>query len=99
MVVAGATASVRHLKVSQKERQAHADRVAEVRARFDALGIPHVQNPGHIIPVIVGDAVKCKFISDILMRDYGIYIADQLSHGAARHGAFAHHPVAGSFPS
>jgi 5-aminolevulinate synthase len=65
---------VRHLKVSQQERQAHADRVAEVRARFDALGIPHVQNPGHIIPVIVGDAVKCKFISDILMRDYGIYI-------------------------
>ena len=74
VVVAGATASVRHLKVSQKERQAHADRVAEVRARFDALGISHVQNPGHIIPVIVGDAVKCKFISDILMRDYGIYI-------------------------
>jgi len=33
-----------------------------------------VQNLGHIIPVIVGDAVKCKFISDILMRDYGIYI-------------------------
>ena len=74
VVVAGATASVRYLKVSQQERQDHADRVAEVRARFDALGIPHVQNPGHIIPVIVGDAVKCKFISDILMRDYGIYI-------------------------
>ncbi len=74
VVVAGATASVRHLKVSQQERQAHADRVAEVRVRFDALGIPHVQNSGHIIPVIVGDAVKCKFISDILMRDYGIYI-------------------------
>jgi 5-aminolevulinate synthase len=73
-VVAGATASVRHLKASQKERQAHAERVAEVRARFDALGIPHVENPGHIIPVIVGDAMKCKFISDILMKDYGIYI-------------------------
>ena len=73
-VAAGATASVRHLKASQEERQAHAERVAEVRARFDALGIPHVQNPGHIIPVIVGDAMKCKFISDILMKDYGIYI-------------------------
>ena len=73
-VAAGATASVRHLKASQEERQAHVERVAEVRARFDALGIPHVQNPGHIIPVIVGDAVKCKFISDILMKDYGIYI-------------------------
>ena len=73
-VVAGATASVRHLKESQKERQAHAERVAEVRARFDAIGIPHVRNPGHIIPVIVGDAMKCKFISDILMKDYSIYI-------------------------
>ena len=73
-VVAGAAASVRHLKNSQIERQTHKERVAEVRARFDELGIPHTTNAGHIIPVIVGDAMKCKYISDILMKDYGIYI-------------------------
>jgi len=73
-VAAGATASIRHLKTSQVERDAHQARVAEVRARLDALGIPHEANPSHIIPVMVGDPVKCKFISDVLMRDYGIYI-------------------------
>lgn len=73
-VVAGAAASVRYLKQSQIERQTHKERVAEVRARFDELGIPHTANAGHIIPVIVGDAVKCKYICDILLKDYGIYI-------------------------
>ena len=73
-VAAGAAASVRHLKASSTERQTHANRVAEVRARLDALGIPHVENPSHIIPVMVGDPVKCKYISDLLLKDHGIYI-------------------------
>ncbi|ABG33246.1 5-aminolevulinate synthase [Roseobacter denitrificans] len=73
-VAAGAAASVRHLKTSQAERNAHQDRVAAVRARLDALGIPHEMNPSHIIPVMVGCPVKCKYISDILMRDFGVYI-------------------------
>lgn len=73
-VAAGAAASIRHLKTSQSERNDHQARVAEVRARLEAVGIPHEPNPSHIIPVMVGDPVKCKFISDILMRDYGIYI-------------------------
>ena len=73
-VAAGAAASIRHLKQSQVERDAHQARVADVRARLDALGIPHVDNPSHIIPVMVGDPVKCKYISDLLLSDYGIYI-------------------------
>lgn len=73
-VAAGAAASIRHLKASNAERETHATRVAQVRERLDAIGIPHVPNPSHIIPVMVGDAVKCKYISDILMREYGIYI-------------------------
>lgn len=73
-VAAGAAASIRHLKQSHIERQDHQDRVAEVRARLTAAGIPHVDNPSHIIPVMVGDPVKCKFISDTLMDEYGIYI-------------------------
>ncbi len=73
-VAAGAAASIRHLKASAAERDLQKARVAEVRARLDAIGIPHVPNPSHIIPVMVGDPVKCKYISDILMKDYGIYI-------------------------
>ncbi|GAA5066871.1 5-aminolevulinate synthase [Roseibacterium beibuensis] len=73
-VAAGACAAVRHLKHSQTERAAHQDRVAEVRARLDALGIPYLENDSHIIPVMVGDPVKCRFISDQLMANHGIYI-------------------------
>ena len=73
-IAAGATASIRHLKQSSAERAAQQARVAEVRQRLDALGLPHIDNPSHIIPVMVGDPVKCKFISDTLLRQYGIYI-------------------------
>ena len=73
-VAAGAAAAVRHLKSSATERTAHQARVAEVRARLDAIGLPHIDNPSHIIPVMVGDPVKCKFISDTLLRDHGSYI-------------------------
>lgn len=73
-VAAGAAASVRHLKESSAEREGQQDRVAKVRAKLDEAGIPHIENPSHIIPVMVGDPVKCKFISDTLLEQFGIYI-------------------------
>ncbi len=73
-IAAGALASVRHLKQSEIERARHKERVAYVRKRLDGLGIPHTPNPGHIIPVIVKDPVKCKWISDLLLDNYGIYV-------------------------
>lgn len=73
-VAAGAAASIQHLKASQFERQAQQAKVAQVRARLDVIGIPHEDNPSHIIPVMVGDPVKCKYISDVLLREHGIYI-------------------------
>ena len=73
-VAAGACASVKHLKQSSTERRIQKEKVAQVRAQLDAIGIPHIDNPSHIIPVMVGDPVKCKYLSDILMRDHGIYI-------------------------
>ena len=73
-VAAGARASIRHLKDSGAERERHQRIVAEVREKLDAIGIPHIDNPSHIIPVMVGDPVKCKYISDLLLRDHGIYI-------------------------
>ena len=73
-VVAGARASVRHLKASSAERERHQDRVARVRDRFDATGIPHMRNGSHIVPVMVGDPVLCKRISDVLLEQCGIYV-------------------------
>ena len=73
-LAAGACASVRHLKESRNERQAHQLRVAQVRRRLDAIGIPTLDNPSHIIPVMVGDAKKAKRISDWLMEHHGIYV-------------------------
>jgi 5-aminolevulinate synthase len=73
-IAAGATASIRHLKTSQIERVRHQNRVAIVRERLDALGIPHIDNPSHIIPVMVGDPHHCKMISDWLMANHGIYV-------------------------
>ncbi|NCQ25377.1 MAG: 5-aminolevulinate synthase [Rhodobacteraceae bacterium CG17_big_fil_post_rev_8_21_14_2_50_63_15] len=73
-VAAAATASIRHLKVSQSERQQQRAQVAQLRAKLDARGIPHLDNSSHIIPVMIKDPVKCRMIADILMRDWGIYV-------------------------
>ncbi|MFO1142201.1 MAG: 5-aminolevulinate synthase [Amaricoccus sp.] len=73
-IAAGARASVAHLKVSQVERLRQQAMVAKLRARLDRLGIPHLRNPSHIVPVMVKDPVKCKMISDILLDDFGIYV-------------------------
>ncbi|MFN3614409.1 MAG: 5-aminolevulinate synthase [Rubrimonas sp.] len=73
-VAAGAAASIAHLKRSETERLGQRAAVAKVRKALDRYGIPHQPNPSHIIPVMVGDAKKCKWISDILLENYGIYI-------------------------
>jgi 5-aminolevulinate synthase len=73
-VAAGALASIRHLKLSGAERNRHQDRVAAVRRQFDAIGLPHLDNPSHIVPLMVGSAVLCKMISDRLLHQFAIYV-------------------------
>lgn len=73
-LAAGAVASIRHLKVSQFERARHQERVRRLRALLDKSGIPHMPNPSHIVPVMVGDAAKCKWISDIMLDSFDIYV-------------------------
>ena len=73
-IAAAATASIRHLKESQVERLRHQANVQATRKAFDRLGIPHTANDSHIIPVRVGDAAKCKWISDYLLDRHGIYV-------------------------
>jgi 5-aminolevulinate synthase len=71
---AAAQTSVKHLKASAMERSRQKANVAKVRAMLDARGIPHLANESHIIPVMIGDPVKCRMISDMLMADWGIYV-------------------------
>ena len=73
-IAAAATASIRHLKASGFERARQQAQVAKLRAKLDRAGIPHMANDSHIIPVMIGDPVKCRMISDILMNDWGIYV-------------------------
>ena len=70
----GARAAIRHLKVSDVERQAQRARVAELRAKLDAAGIPHMLNESHIVPVMVGDPVRCKAMADLLLDRFGVYV-------------------------
>ena len=73
-VAAAAAASIRYLKQSDEERRAQRANVAKLRVRLDRAGIPHMENDSHIIPVMIGDPVKCRMISNILMDDWGIYV-------------------------
>jgi 5-aminolevulinate synthase len=73
-VAAGAIASIRHLKTSDSERLAQRDRVARLKRALERAGIPYMQNQSHIVPVVVGDAAKCKWISDYLLERHAIYV-------------------------
>lgn len=73
-LAAGALASVRHLRRSDLERRRQQANVAALRACLDARRIPHHDNPSHIVPVMVGDPFKAKFLSDTLLENHGIYV-------------------------
>src|SRR5471030_591851 len=73
-ICAAATAAIRHLKTSSWERERHQDRAARVKAVLNAAGLPVMPSSTHIVPVLIGDAEKCKTASDMLLAEHGIYI-------------------------
>jgi 5-aminolevulinate synthase len=73
-ICAAATAAIRHLKTSSWERERHQDRAARVKAVLNAAGLPVMPSSTHIVPVLIGDAEKCKTASDMLLSEHGIYI-------------------------
>jgi 5-aminolevulinate synthase len=74
VLCAGAIASVSHLMRSQEERRLQRERVAEVKTKLTARGLPVMPNPSHIVPVFVGDPVKVKTLTDRLMQNHGVYM-------------------------
>ena len=73
-IAAGALASVRHLKVSTVERTLHQERAATLKMRLTDANLPVVENPSHIVPVLVGSARHCKAVTDALLERHGIYV-------------------------
>jgi 5-aminolevulinate synthase len=73
-IVAGALASIRHLKVSNVERMRMQERVLTLKTQLIEAGLPVMDNPSHIVPVMVGDPVHCKAVTDTLLDHYGIYV-------------------------
>ena len=73
-LAAAATRSVRILKNDTDIRKKHQDIAKQLKLRFKGLGLPFDDHGSHIVPVHVGDPVKCKMISDRLLNDYGIYV-------------------------
>jgi 5-aminolevulinate synthase len=74
VLVAGALASVRHLKASDEERRAQQESAAMLKAKFAAAGLPAMPSVTHIVPLLVGCPIKAKKISDILLAEYGLYV-------------------------
>jgi len=73
-VAVAARTSVSHLKASAAERERHQERVAMVKRRLSEAGLPVMPSDTHIVPVLVGDPVRCKHVTDLLMSRYGIYV-------------------------
>jgi 5-aminolevulinate synthase len=74
VLVAGALASVRHLKNSSEERAAQQESAAMLKAKFASAGLPAMPSVTHIVPLLVGCPVRTKQISDILLAEYGLYV-------------------------
>jgi 5-aminolevulinate synthase len=74
VLIAGALAAMRHLKTSATERDQHQKRVAQVKQRLIDCGLPVMPSQSHIVPVLVGNAVQCKAVSDALLCSHGIYV-------------------------
>ncbi len=74
VLVAGALASVKHLKASSAEREGQQAAAANLKKMFADAGLPVMDTDTHIVPLMVGDPVKAKKVSDILLAEYGVYV-------------------------
>ncbi len=74
VLVAGVLASVRHLKSSSEEREGQQAAAATLKRLMAEAGLPVMPSVTHIVPLMVGDPMKAKKISDILLAEYGVYV-------------------------
>ena len=73
-IAAGARASIRHVKSADTLRERHQERARALKVRLQEARLPLMPSPSHIVPVFVGDPVRCKQVTDALMDRHGIYV-------------------------
>jgi 5-aminolevulinate synthase len=73
-ILAGARASIEHLKVSNVERDKQKANVARFKKLLSTQGLGFLQGESHIVPLIVGEATCCKMLTDVLLSEYNIYV-------------------------
>jgi 5-aminolevulinate synthase len=73
-IAAGAAVSIKHLKTSDAERERHQERARALKGKLKAAGLPVMDNPSHIVPLLVGDPVLTKRITDALLDRFAIYV-------------------------
>jgi len=73
-IAAGALAAIRHLKASSAERERHQQRAAMLKRRLAEAGLPVMPSASHIVPVLIGDPVRCKGVCDELLHRHRIYV-------------------------
>ena len=74
VLCAGALAAVKYLRDHDELRQAHQERARTLKGMLMQAGLPVMLNETHIVPVLIGDAVKCKAASDRLIEEFNIYV-------------------------
>ena len=74
MIAASANASINHLRNSDMERILHQDRVTKLKQELDKAGIKYFKNQSHIIPIMIGDPILAKTISEKLLSEHGVYV-------------------------
>ena len=74
VLCAGATASIRHIRSCDTERMQQRERVAQVKGMLTSAGMPIIKNSSHIVPLMVGDPVCCRVITDFLIHEHRIYV-------------------------
>lgn len=76
VMAAGALASVSKLRTDEGRelRQIHQSKARQLKQKFKEVGLPVMESPSHIVPLLVGDPERCKALSDTLLFDFGIYV-------------------------
>lgn len=74
VITSAATASIRHLKTSEFERSKHQEVIFKLKQSFKDAGVKYFENESHIVPIIIGDPIKAKEASELLLNDYGVYL-------------------------
>jgi len=73
-IMAGAIASIRHLKSSTLERAEHQKKVSLLKKGLRDRNIPFLENSSHIVPVLLGEAHLCRHAANLLLDEHAIYV-------------------------